>query len=233
MALTVAATASAQVASAAQPVAKFKVLAASGSETLSFQEQGVDDRGDACNGTTEWTASWRSTRPTKIYVFLKRVKGKQSAVLSADLDPEKFDLVGLKGEGTVSLSSNYPQSVGCQSEPESCPAATGPAEPFLTGTSDPGGSVNGGVSDIRLPPGAGAACSTFIPFPRNDEVRFDIRASAFVIPRSELVGKKKRLSGSATATEQVGDSGSQATASGTFTEQLSVTLKRLKLKTKK
>lgn len=220
-------------AAAEPPEAKFKVVSASGRESLSFEEEGETSTGDRCVGTTANQVSWRATKPTTVYLFVKRVKGKVATILSADRVGGKFEFVPLTGEATVSQSVTYTETDGCDEPPLDCLEATVAAEPFLTGTSDPAGGVNGGVSLASgvfrcLADPFGNAAGFALPDPTE---------SAFAIPRNRLLDpKRKRIQGEATVEEPVAgtyDAADRATVSGTYTDHLSITLKRLKLKKRK
>src|SRR5215213_8281308 len=60
-----------QAAARIAPKAKFRVVSASGVETLSFHEDDGDtSSSDGCVGAAESRVSWRMTRPRTVFVFL-------------------------------------------------------------------------------------------------------------------------------------------------------------------
>jgi hypothetical protein len=227
-----------QAAAKLEPKAKFKVLSASGREALSFQESGVTSLGDSCVGSSSSQFSWQTTRPKTVYVFVRRVSAfhGRATILSTDRVARSFEFVPLVGKATVSRSVSYTDTAGCEEEPTDCPATTAPAEPFLTGTPEAGGSVNGGLDIIHLPGSVDSSCAR-LANPFGNAAGFALpspRVSAFAIARSRLLDpKRKRVTGSATVKQPLSGTAhgaDQATASGTYTDHLAITLKRLKLK---
>jgi hypothetical protein len=234
-----------QAAAKLAPEAKFKVQSVSGREALSFQEDGQTSTGTRCVGTTSSEVTWRSTRPATVYVFVKRVSAfhRKATILSADRVGQSFESVPVAGKATVARSVSYTETAGCEEEPTNCPETTAPAKPFLTGTAEPSGSVNGGLDIIHLPPGVDRSSGDAGPIaagivgPFGNAAGFALPSptvSAFAIPRSRLLDRKReRLKDSVTVKEPLSgtyDAADQATASGTYTDHLAIKLKRLKLK---
>jgi hypothetical protein len=216
-----------QAAGKVEPKAKFKVLSASGREALSFQEDG-----EGCVGATSSEVSWESTRPATVYVFVKRVSAfhGQATILSTDRTLQSsFEIVPLVGRATVSRSVSYQETANCQGEPTECPQTTGSAKPFLSGTPDAGGSVNGGLDIIHLPPGLGDCDRLAYPYTYDARAALgEPEASAFAIPRKRLLDRDRKLvKGSATVEESLGGTRYGVTATGTFTDHLTIKLKRL------
>lgn len=231
-----------QAAAAAKPKAKFKVVSAKGTETLSFREEGLTSTGERCVGTTTSKVSWRTTRAKTVYAFVRRGGGRTT--LSADRVSQGYEAVPLIGRATVSRSVSYQETAGCQEQPTVCPKATGPAEPFLAGTSKRRGSVVGGIVAVRLPqgvdPGCGAAgeIAAGIALPFGNAARRALlpkfTVSAFAVPVGRLLDpRRKRIKDSVTVKEPLSaavDFADKATVSGTYTDHIAITLKRLKLK---
>jgi hypothetical protein len=225
-------------ADANQPVAKFKLLSMSGRQEVTYSEQDTDSSGDACIGTTQWGLSYRSTKPVKFYVFLRQIERRPATVLSTEPKTSKFSIVPVEGEATTFLRRDYSATTSCAGDAEAeCPGTPtgGTTEVFVDGNfgiraGSMGAGVSGGI------PGVDFLCE-FRPLPLNSsEVEFEDVAFATAISRRQLLGKQKRLEGTGrdevplvdTATGPFDD----ATASGTSTEEISVSLKRLKLKPK-
>jgi hypothetical protein len=233
-----------QAAAVGKLKAKFKVVSASGSETLSFHEDGLTSPGERCVGTTTSKVSWRATRAATLYVFVRRVGGRLRTTLSADRVGEAYEAVPLIGRATVSRSVSYQETAGCQEQPTDCPKTTGLAKPFLTGTPNRRGSVNGGIDVVRLPQGVDPACGAGGPIAAGIVLPFGnaamrallpkITVSAFAVPRGRLLDpRRKRIKDSVTVKEPLSgavDEADQATVSGTYTDHIAITLKRLKLK---
>jgi hypothetical protein len=219
-------------------VAKFKLLSMSGRQEVSYEEQGTDSSGDACTGTTDWGLSYRSTERVTFYVFLREIGRRPATVLSTEPKTGKFSIVPLEGEATTFLRRDYSATSGCagDAEPECPDTPTGGAtEVFLDGNfglraGSLGAGVSGGI------PGVGTLCE-YRPLPLNSSgVEFEDAAFATAISRRELLGKEKRLEGTGRDEVRLVDSATGpfegATGSGVSTEEISVSLKRLKLKPK-
>ena len=222
--------------------AKFKIVSVSGSETLSFSEDNLTSTGKRCVGTTTSEVSWRATRPPTVYVFVRKSRGKLE--LSTDRVGEAYELVPLRGTATLWRSVSYSETAGCQEQPKNCPRTTMRAKPFLTGTTKPSGSVNGGLDDVSLPQGVDPGCARSGPIAAGIALPFGnasmhlLRskplASAFAVPRRQLLDpRRKTVKDSVTVktpfsgAEKAAD---EATISGTYTDHIAITLKRLKLK---
>ena len=233
-----------QAAARPEPKAKFKVVSASGREALSFQEEGETSTGTRCVGATESQVTWRLTRPVIVYVFVFRYGGKPGTSLSADRVGERYESVPLPGEATTSRSVNYSQTDGCDGEPANCPATTAPAEPFLTGTLHGPPSVNAGIDTVHWPRGVDPSCRVSHPIAAGITLPFgnaamhellgQITASAFAVPRRRLLDpRRRRVHDSVTVEQPLSgsyDAADKATFSGTYTDHLAITLKRLKLR---
>jgi hypothetical protein len=218
--------------------AKFKILLLSGAEALTFYEDGEGtfdpETGNyaRCTGTTSSRISYRSTRPATAFVFLKRIHGAVRTNFSPDSDPRNFDTVPMKGEATLSRSVDYQETAGCDAPPSACPVTTVPAAPIVLGTSEPSAGVGSSVTDL---PGDSDCEGLRPPFGQASRLSLpDPTIFARVIPRAQLFNeKRKRLEGSVFVEEQlIGtyDEPNDATASGTYSEEMAVTLKRLKFK---
>ncbi len=217
--------------------AKFKLLSLSGAEAMTWSEDSTTSTGSRCVGTGSMRIGFRSTERTTVYVFLKHVHGDLRTIVAPDPDPRNFDLVYLDGEATISRSVSYQETAGCdpQRPPMDCPETTVPAEPFIQGTAEPSGGVGAsGEGTFEVPPGYPEDCARLrsgfligLPSPT-------VFARAF--PRSQLFNeKKKRLGGSVAVEEPLATTlgppyADTGTASGTYTEELAVELKRLRLK---
>jgi hypothetical protein len=218
--------------------AKFKLLSMSGSEAVTFSEDSTTSTGSRCVGTTSARIGFRSLERPTVYVFLKQVHGDVRTILAPDPDPRNFDLIYLHGEATISRSVSYQETAGCdqQAPPTDCPETTVPAEPFILGTAEPSGGVGAsGERTFEVPSGYPEDCdnlthgfgSVGVPNPT---------VSTQAIPRKQLFNEKRaRLEDSVAVEEPLAKtvgppSADTGTASGTYKEELSVELKRLKLK---
>jgi hypothetical protein len=223
-----------QAAAKAGPKAKFKVVSASGGESLTFHEES-QIAGDGCIGTTSSEVSWAATRPKNLYVFVRYVSAyhRTATVLSTHRETRSFESVPLDGRATVSRSVDYQEVAGCGREPTECPKTTAKAKPFLTGTPNPRGGVYGGVDRIHLPSGlfAGICGSLAQPWAYDAEQALGTPTKfAEAIPRKQLLDRhRKVVKGSVTVKESFGGKSHGATASGAYTGHLKVKLKRLKL----
>ncbi len=93
--------------------------------------------------------------------------------------------------------------------------------------------MNGGLDSVRLPPGDPSCERITGPFGDDAGRVFPFPViSAFPVPRNQLLDPKlKRIEDSVTVEPLSGtDPFTEASASGTYPDQLSITLKRLKLK---
>jgi hypothetical protein len=234
-----------------QPKAKFRIVSASGREGLSFQEEGTASgtASPRCVGTSTSEVRWRTTRPVTVYVYVFRYGGKPGTSLSADRSPERYDLVRLPGKATASRSVNYSETAACGGEPTNCPETTVPASPFLTGLLHGPMSVNGGigVNDVNLPHGFDPSCrgagelafGVSLPFGQAAAhlvlAKLDGADSAWAVPRRQLFNpRRKRIHDTVTVETPVSATtdpafAEQAIVSGTYTDHLEITLKRLKL----
>jgi hypothetical protein len=233
-----------QAAAVGKLKAKFKVVSASGSESLSFHEDGVTSTDERCVGTTASKVSWRTTRPKTVYLFVRRAGGKVRLTLSADRVGEAYEAVFLRGKATVSRSVSYQQTAGCQEQPVNCPKLTASAQPFITGTDERRGSVNAGIDIIRWPKGIDDSCDVSAPVAAGIALPFgnaagrallpEITANAWAVPRGRLLDPhRKTIKDSVTVKQPLSataDGADQATVSGTYTDHLKISLKRLKLK---
>jgi hypothetical protein len=214
--------------------AKFKVVSASGSESLSFHEESTY-RGESCVGNTSSKVSWESTRPRNLYVTVRFVSAyhRTATVLSTTRETRSFTSVPLAGTATVSRSVDYQETANCNGEPTACPETTAKARPFLTGTPNPRGGVYGGVDRIHLRGELYNRICGSLRRPWNDDSEQALgfpKKVAEVIPRKQLLDPhRKVLHGSVTVQEPIGGKHRGANASGTYTGHLKVKLKRLKL----
>jgi hypothetical protein len=239
--MAIALTFAPQAAARAEPKAKFRIVSVSGRETLSFQEETQTSDGKRCVGTTESRVSWRSTRPVTVYVFVRRAGTKVRTILSADRVAETYESVPIAGEATVSRSISYQETAGCAEDPIGCPETKGRAKPFLTGTTERRGSVNGGIDVVDLPPGVDPSCEETSGIAAGLAAPFGgtgartalgrLTVSAFAMPRRRLLDpRRKRIHDSVTVEQQLGgtyDGSDQASASGTYTDHLAIRLRRL------
>ena len=241
--MAIALTFAAQAAATPEPKAKFRIVSASGREALSFHEESKGEVGGRCVGTTVSQVRWRMTRPLTVYVFLFRYGGKLGTNLSTDRVPERYGGVTLVGQATVSRTVNYPETAGCYEEPTNCPETTAPAEPFLSGViSDIRLSVNAGINDVHVPRGFDFSCRgtgtiAFGIAPPFGDVRLPgLTVQARVVPRRQLFDlRRHRLHDSVTVEQPFSASeelfgGDRVTLSGTYTDHLAITLKRLPLR---
>ena len=233
-----------QAAAGPKPKAKFKIVSASGREALSFQEDGTTSTGTRCVGSTESEVRWRMTRPLILYVFVYRYGGKPGTSLSTDRIGERYDAVPIVGQATMSRTVNYSETEGCDGQPTNCPETTAPADPFLTGTLHGPTSVNAGIDEVHPPRGFDPSCEGYggiafgISPPFGNAAMHallpQISASAFAVPRRRLLDtSRKRIHDSVTVEQPLSGSeegADQATVSGTYTDHLAITLKRLPLR---
>jgi hypothetical protein len=232
-----------QAAARPQPKAKFRIVSASGREALSFQEDGTTSTGTRCVGSTESEVRWRMTKPLTVYVFVYRYGGRPGTSLSTDRVGERYDAVPIVGQATMSRAVDYSETAGCDEEPTNCPEATAPAEPFLTGTLHGPTSVNAGIDVVHVPRGFDPSCRGYggiafgISPPFGNAAMHallpQISASAWAVPRRRLLDpSRRRLHDSVTVEQPLSgseDGADQATVSGTYTDHLAITLKRLPL----
>ena len=235
-----------QAAARPEPKAKFKIVSASGREALSFQEDGTTDEGRRCAGATESEVRWRMTRPVVVYVFVFRYGGKPGTSLSTDRVGRRYNAISLVGQATTSRSVDYSATDGCEEAPVNCPEITSPAEPFLTGTFNGPPSINAGIDIVHWPRGGDPSCDVSHPIAAGIAVPFGINglaqalsskitASAAAVPRRRLLDpRRRRVHDSVTLDQTLSASydagGDQASASGTYTDHLAITLKRLTLR---
>jgi len=188
--------------------AKFKVVSASGSQSVSFHEESSDSTGERCVGTTTAEFTWRTTPPKTIYVFVKGAGKRARPNISADRVAQAYDVARLPGKATVSRSVDYQETAGCHRAPTACPKATGPATLYLLGTRGRLGSVESGIDVVRLPEGLDASCEAATSFAPGltrpfgtDAVSLFPRLTvyAWAIPRSRLLDPhRKRVKDSKT-----------------------------------
>lgn len=242
--MAIALTFATQAAARPEPKAKFKVVSASGRESLSFREEGGTTPRTRCVGTTESQVRWRMTRPLIVYVFVYRYGGKPGTSLSTDRVGERYDAVPLVGKATTSRSVDYSETQGCDQEPTNCPETTAPAEPFLSGTLHGPKSVNAGIDVVHAPRGFDPGCRGFggiafgISPPFGNAALHTLPAltvNAWAVPRRKLLNpSRKRVHDSVTVEQALSGTsdgpGDQATVSGTYTDHLAITLKRLPLR---
>jgi hypothetical protein len=230
-----------QAAAAAKLKAKFKVVSASGRQTLSFHEESTEYTGERCVGTTTAEASWRTTPRKPIYVFVQG-SGKRARInLSDDRVGQGFEAAHLPGKATVSRTVDYQETGGCHDPPTACPKATGRATLYLVGTRERLGNVYAGIDKVRLPEGPDLSCTVGSIFPGFTEpfgtytgpLFPRIKVYARALARSRILDPhRKRVKDSDTVKQpfSASDPASGATLSGTYTDHLAITLKRLKLK---
>jgi hypothetical protein len=211
------------------PVGKFKVVAASGSESLTFHEED-HFRGRGCVGTTTSEVSWQSTRPKKFYVFVRFLSAyhRRGTILSADRVATSYEYVPLPGNATTSTSVDYQETSDCSGDLTGCPKTTVKSKLGLLGTPNPRGGVGEvmpyGIADCAGPmptrPWSGSA-----DYALGKPTRF-----ASAIPRKQLVeGHQKVLKDNVTVRQRLGGKFRGATVSGTWTNSIKLKLKRLKL----
>ena len=179
------------------------------------------------------------TRPLIVYVFVYRYGGKPGTSLSTDRIGERYDAVPLVGQATVSRTVDYSETAGCGEEPTNCPETTAPAEPFLSGTLHGPASVNAGIDVVHAPRGFDLRCRGIgiaygLSAPFGDLHLSQLTVNAWAVPRRRLFDpSRKRLHDSVTVEQQLStlpDEADQATLSGTYTDHLAITLKRLPLR---
>jgi hypothetical protein len=239
--MAIALTFAPQAAARPEPKAKFKIVSAGGLERLSFKEDGTTSNGTRCVGATVSQVRWRMTRPIVVYVFVYRYGGKPGTSLSVDRIGERYDAVELVGQATMSRAVDYSETAGCQEEPTGCPEATAPADPFLTGTLHGPTSVNAGIDVVHVPRGFDPSCRGYggiafgISPPFGNAAMHvllpQISASASAVPRRQLLDpSRRRLHDSVTIRQPLSGSDDEATVSGTYTDHLAITLRRLPLR---
>jgi hypothetical protein len=241
--MAIALTFAPQAAARPEPKAKFKIVSASGRESLSFQEDGTTSSGTRCVGSTQSQVSWRMTRPIIVYVFVFRYGGRPGTSLSTDRVGRRYNAVSLVGKATTSRSVNYSHTDGCEEQPKNCPETTAPAEPFLTGLFHGTNSVNAGIDVVHAPRGfdpscrggAGIAFGISLPFGEAaGDALSEITANARALPRRRLLDpSRRRVHDSVTIEQPVSgtvDGAEQGNVSGTYTDHLAITLKRLELR---
>lgn len=223
--------------------AAFKLLSVSGTQTHTFSERTLEDGADTCTGTQSQSVRYHSTKPTKMYVFLRDAHGLHTLISDKPNPDSGLDFLSVAGEMTLSRSVSYQAVEGCVSEPVECPESTFPAPVLLFGTHEPSGGIAVAYdTNLDLPsgldrdcsPSPGAGFGPLSPF----AVRPDREEFTEAIPRSEIFNKKrKRLSGEdsfefpyETATDP--EDSAQVTLTGTYGESMAVELKRLKTKKK-
>lgn len=230
-----------QAAAVGKLKAKFKVVSASGRQSLSFHEESTDYMGRRCVGTTTAEASWRTTPPKTVYVFAG--SGRRARInLSDDRVAQAFDSARLPGTATVSRTVDYQETAGCHRAPTACPKATGRATLYLVGTRERLGNVYAGIDVVRLPEGIDADCETATPlapgltdpFGTDAKSLFPkIKVYARALSRSRILDPhRKRVKDSDAVKQPFSGSDPEygATLSGTYTDHLKISLKRLKLK---
>ena len=238
------------------PVAKFKLLSVSGTQTHTFHEEQFDSfnydeegaqlRGSTqaptCVGTQSQSIRYHSTKPTKMFVTLRKAHGLHT-LISDKLDPDSgLDFLSAPGQMTLSRSVSYEQTRGCGSEPVECPETTFPAPVLVFGTHDPSRGISPLYdTNLDLPSGLDRSCE---PMPGAGFGPLSPYAAApdreipylGAIPRSQIFDeKRKRLSGEDSfefSYETASDPGYsyQTTVTGTYGETIAVELKRLKKK---
>ena len=233
-----------QAVAAGKLKAKFKV-SASGRQTLTFHEEssylGSDGETKRCVGTTTAEASWRATPRKPIYVFVQG-SGKRARInLSDDRIGQGFEAAHLSGKATISRTVDYQQTAGCHNPPTACPKATGRATMYLVGTRERRGNVYAGIDEVRLPEGPDISCTVGSIFPGFTEPFGDagpllprVKGDARALARSRILDPhRKRVKDSDTFKQPFSASDPEhgaATLSGTYTDHLKISLKRLKLK---
>jgi hypothetical protein len=233
-----------QAAAVGKLKAKFKVVSASGRQTLSFHEEssylGSDGETKRCVGTTTAEASWRTTPPKTVYVFVSGSGKRARITLSDDRVGQGFEAAHPRGKATVSRTVDYQETAGCHDPPTACPKATGRATMYLVGTRERLGNVYGGIDKVRLPEGPDLSCTVGSIFPGFTEPFGDagplfprVKGEARVLARSRILDPhRKRVKDSDTFEQPFSASDPEhgATLSGTYTDHLKISLKRLKLK---
>lgn len=238
-----------------EPVAAFKLLSGTGTQTYTFQEKTTDiksfdddgnlstppiqTRVDICTGSGNVNLRYRTAKPTKMFVTLRKAHGLHT-LISDTPDPDSgLDFLTTAGQMTLSKSMNYTATDECRVEPVECPETTFSAPVLVFGTHERLGGISSLYdTNLNLPSGLDRSCQPrpgtgFGPInvlgPQPEEF-------ATVIPRSDLFDeKKKRLSGedSIDLSYEVAadpEAKRQVSGSGTYTETIAVELKRLKLK---
>jgi hypothetical protein len=222
-----------QAAAVGKLKAKFKVVSASGRQTLTFHEESMEYTGERCVGTTTAEASWRTTPPKTIYVFVGG-SGKRARInLSDDRVGQAFDSARLPGKATVSRTVDYQETAGCHRPPTACPKATGRATLYLVGTRERVGNVYAGIDKVRLPEGPDISCTVGAIFPGftdpfgSDAVPLFPRVKVYAqaLARSRILDPhRNRVKDSDTVKQPF------SASDPAYTDHLAITLKRLKLK---
>jgi|SRR6185503_1670657 len=239
-----------QAAAKLEPKAKFRLVSASGRESITFQEEGTLSTYEEprCVGSSTSEVRWHTTRPVILYVYVYRYGGKPGTSLSTDRTPNRYDVSYLPARATTSRTVSYSETAGCQSEPTNCPETTAPASPFLNGLLHGPMSINAGIDEVRVPRGFSESCrgsgsiafGVSLPF-GNAAMRLVLddlskTDSAWAVKRRDLLNpRRKRIHDSVTVEASFSGTrppefADQATVSGTATDHLEITLKRLKLK---
>jgi hypothetical protein len=238
---------------AKSPEAAFKLLSASGTHAHTFHERETDivyygedghalpgpTRADICAGSQSENVSYRTTKPTKMYVFVRKAHGLHTLVSDKPEPDGGLDYLSTPGQMTLSRSVSYEATRGCGEDPVDCPETTFTVPIDVSGTHDPQGGIEALYRVFpELPPGLDRTCSPF-PGPHHGPlsphaVEPDQPEFPGAIPRSDLFNeKKKRLSGDDTVefsyetTTEPGYS-YETTVAGTYRETIAVELKRLK-----
>jgi hypothetical protein len=242
------------------PEASFKLLSVSGTQAHTFHEEtwavrNFDDDGnplpgptrvDTCTGNQSQSIRYRTTKPTKMYVFLRRAHGLHTLV-SDKSDPDSgLDFLRAPGEMTLARSVSYEATQDCESPPVECPEATFPSPVLVFGNHEPSGGITPAYdTNLNLPSGLDRSCEPYpgahigplSPFAMPPDR--DLEEILGVIPRSEIFNeKRKRLSGKdsfefpyETTSDPADTPGDfQTRVTGTYRETIAVELKRLKPK---
>jgi hypothetical protein len=236
-----------QAADAAKLKGKFKVLSASGRQTLTFHEDVTDFSGDRCAGTTTAEASWRARLPKTFYVFQFHSGRSARIGLSDDRVGQVLDSAHVRAVATVVRTVDYQVTAGCRQPPTPCPGATRRATVYLTGTRERhGGSVFASIVQFAQPQGVDLSCTGFQspvfpgftdPFGTYERQLFPrIKDAAQALSRRKVIDPhRKRVKDSDTyqLPFSANDPQNAASLSGLYTDHLEISLKRLKLKRKR
>lgn len=217
------------------PVASFKLISASGTQTQTYAETTTDHGVVTCSGNQSQSIRYRTAKPTKMYVTLREAHGLHTLVSERPEPDSGLDYLSTSWEMTLSRAVDY-QGEGCfpseeeagvDLRPAACPETTFPNPVLVFGTHEPSAGLTAAFdTNVDVPAGLDPDCDPrYFPGPPRELLEF-----IGAIPRSEIFGKKKRLSGEDSFETAYEDASGSRTVAGTYAESIAVELKRLKRK---
>ena len=227
--------------------AAFKLLSASGTQTHTFFEDGLYDGGSPqrrCTGSQSINVRYHTTKATKMYVFVREAHGLHTLISGTPEPAGGLDYLTVPGEMTLSRSFDYQATEGCFPPPPACPETTVSSNVIVSGNHEPSGGISSIYdTDFNPPPGFDENCRPqpwvgFGPLSAGadpPEVDEDDVTVAGAIPRAQIFGKKKRLSGEDSMefsyeVRREPPLRNPTTVVGTYGETIAIELKRLKPK---